>query len=221
MALTRLRFLPCLLAFALCLPPCSAAFDTPLSDTAVRQAYFMGQRHDESMAQFFDKYCKHLPPPKTGPYVSAVSLLTPYALLAQLSSERAYGYSAQQAQLDHKKMVETVKITVQIQLTDTYGAVMPNPTGQTSGTPWDYVYRSSDFWRDFQIRVISDKKVLSPFVYSGEPDYICGDGGCSLVGATVQLEFLADELASDSASIQIDPPEGDQVIVDFDLASVR
>jgi hypothetical protein len=221
MALTRLRFLPCLLAFALCLPPCSAAFDTPLSDTAVRQAYFMGQRHDESMAQFFDKYCKHLPPPKTGPYVSAVSLLTPYALLAQLSSERAYGYSAQQAQLDHKKMVETVKITVRIQLTDTYGAVMPNPTGQTSGTPWDYVYRSSDFWRDFQIRVISDKKVLSPFVYSGEPDYICGDGGCSLVGATVQLEFLADELASDSASIQIDPPEGDQVIVDFELASVR
>jgi hypothetical protein len=221
MALTRLRFLPCLLAFALCLPPCSAAFDTPLSDTAVRQAYFMGQRHDESMAQFFNKYCKHLPPPKTGPYVSAVSLLTPYALLAQLSSERAYGYSAQQAQLDHKNMVETVKITVQIQLTDTYGAVMPNPTGQTSGTPWDYVYRSSDFWRDFQIRVISDKKVLSPFVYSGEPDYICGDGGCSLVGATVQLEFLADELASDSASIQIDPPEGDQVIVDFDLASVR
>jgi hypothetical protein len=58
-------------------------------------------------------------------------------------------------------------------------------------------------------------------VYRGEPDYICGDGGCSLVGATVQLEFLADELRSDSATIQIDPPEGDQVIVDFDLASVR
>jgi hypothetical protein len=221
LALTRLRFLPCFLAFALCLPPYSAAFDTPLSDTAVRQAYFMGQRHDESMARFFDKYCKHLRSPKTGPYISAVSFLTPYALLAQLSSERAYGYSAQQAQLDHKQMVETVKITVQIQLTETYGAVMPNPAGQTSGTPWDYVYRPSDFWRDFQIRVISEKKVLSPFVYRGEPDYICGDGGCSLVGATVQLEFLADELRSDSATIQIDPPEGDQVIVDFDLASVR
>jgi len=221
MMLTRLRFLSFVLVFALAFPFPADSFETPLSDTAVREAYFMGQRHDESMAHFFDKYYKHLRPPKTGPYISLVSFLTPYALLAQLSSERAYGYNAQQAELDHRKMVETVKIVVEIQLTDTYGAVMPNPTGQTSGTPWDYVYRPSGFWRDFQIQVISDKKVLSPFIYTGEPDYICGDGGCSLVGATVQLEFLADDFAPDSATIQIDPPEGDQVIVDFDLTSFR
>jgi hypothetical protein len=207
-----------------------AAFETPLSDTAVREAYFMGQRHNESMAHFFDKYYKHLPPPKTGPYISSVSFLTPYALLAQLSSERAYGYSAQQAELDHRKMVETVKIVVEIQLTDTYAAVIPNPAGQTSGTPWDYIYRPSSFWRDFQIQVISGKKVLSPFIYTGEPNYICGDSTeqpialgeyCTLVGATVQLEFLADQFASDSATIQIDPPEGNQVTVDFDLPALR
>jgi hypothetical protein len=230
MALTRLRFLSCLLTSLLIFPLTSAAFDTPLSDTAVREAYFLGQRHDESMAHFFDRYYKHLPPPKTGPYISSVSFLTPYALLAQLSSERVYGYSAQQAELDHRKMAETVKILVEIQLTNTYGAALPNPSGQTSGTPWDYIYRPSSFWRDFQIKVTSNKKVLSPFIYTGEPNYICGDTSvqpialgeyCTLVGATVQLEFLAGEFAPDSATIQIDPPEGDQVTVDFDLTSFR
>lgn len=215
------RFLACLLAALLGLPFPLLALDTPLSDTAVRQAYFMGQRHDETLAHFFDRYFKHLSPPKKGPYISSVSFLTPYALLAQLSDQRLYGYSAQQAEIEHRRMVETVKITVEIQLTNTYGPVVLNPAGRTSGTPWDYVMRPTGFWRDFQIQVISDKKVLTPFSYTGEPDYVCGDGGCSLVGATVQLEFLADAFGPDSATIQIDPPEGDQVVVDFDLASLR
>jgi len=220
MALTRLRGAS-VLAAVLIIPLPSCAFDTPLSDTAVRQAYFMGQRHDESYARFLDKYSKHLASPKTGPFISSVTFLTPYALLAQLSSQRSYGYSAQQAELEHRGMVETVKVIVEIQLTDTYGAVMTNPNGRTSGTPWDYLPRPTDFWRDFQITVVSDKKALSPFIYTGAPDYICGDGGCSLVGATVELEFLADSLAYDSATIQINPPEGEQVVVDFDLSSLR
>jgi len=221
MALTRLRGASCVLVAVLTIPLPSCAFDTPLSDTAVRQAYFMGQRHDESYARFLDKYSKHLASPKTGPFISSVTFLTPYALLAQLSSQRSYGYSAQQAELEHRGMVETVKVIVEIQLTDSYGAVMTNPNRRTSGTPWDYLPRPTDFWRDFQITVVSDKKALSPFIYTGAPDYICGDGGCSLVGATVELEFLADSLAYDSATIQINPPEGEQVVVDFDLSSLR
>jgi len=220
MALTRLRGAS-VLAAVLAFPLPSCAFDTPLSDTAVRQAYFMGQRHDESYARFLDKYSKHLAPPKTGPFLSSVTFLTPYALLAQLSSQRLFGYSAQQAELEHRDMLETVKLIVEIQLTESYGAVMSNANGRTSGTPWDYLARPTDFGRDFQITVVSNKKVLSPLIYTGAPDYICGDGGCSLVGATVELEFLADSLASDSATIEINPPEGEQVVVDFDLSSLR
>jgi hypothetical protein len=230
MARTRLRLLPCLFATFLAFPFPSAAFDAPLSDTAVRQAYFMGQRHDESLGRFLDKYAKHLRAPKTGPYISSVVFFTPYALMAQLSSQRPYGYSAQQAEIEHRHMVETVQVTVEIQLTDTYPAFIPNPSGQTTGTPWDYTARPSNFWQVFQIQVISDKKTLVPFKYSGEPNYICGDSDvqalapgefCTLVGATVQMEFLADAFAPGDATIQIDPPEGDQVVVDFDLSSFR
>jgi len=89
------------------LSPSSFAFDTPLSDQAVREAYFLGQRHDESLARFLDKYTRVLPPPKTGPHIFAVTFFTPFALVAQLSSEHSTGYSAQQAALDHRGQQET------------------------------------------------------------------------------------------------------------------
>ncbi len=82
--------------------PSSFAFDTPLSDQAVREAYFLGQRHDETMSTLLNKYTKLLPPPKTGPDISSVTFLTPFALLVQQSSEHTSGYSAQQAALDHR-----------------------------------------------------------------------------------------------------------------------
>jgi hypothetical protein len=210
-----------ILTLSLLIAPPTFSFDTPLSDTAVRQAYFMGQRHDESLARFLDHYTKHLAPPKTGPYISAVSFLTPYALLTQLSDRHAYGYSAQQAELNHRSLVETVKIVIEIQLTDTYSNVMHNPAARTTGTPTDYLLRPSDFWRDFQVQIFNGDDSLVPFLYSGHPVYFCGDTGCTLVGATIQLEFLAESFSSDSARVSIDPPEGDSVSVDFDLGSLR
>jgi hypothetical protein len=44
MALLRLAWASGLLAAFLAFPFESFAFDTPLSDTAIREAYFMGQR---------------------------------------------------------------------------------------------------------------------------------------------------------------------------------
>ena len=65
-----LSFRPCLaiLVAALLLSPSSFAFDSPLSDQAVREAYFLGQRHDESLARLLDRYTTYLAPPKTGPH---------------------------------------------------------------------------------------------------------------------------------------------------------
>jgi len=221
MPLTFLRSFSCLLAISLSLVLPYAAFVTPLSDTAVRQAYFMGQRHDESLARFLDSYTKHLPPPKTGPYISSVSFFTPYALLTQLSSQKPYGYSAQQAEIDHRKLVETVSITIVIQLTGSYSSVMRNPAPQTTGTPFEFLPRPSGFWRDFQVQVFDGDKPLTPFLYSGEPTFICGDTGCTLVGATIQLEYLAESFSSDSSRVSIVPPEGDPVDLDFEVAFLR
>jgi len=216
------RSLAIVLAAVLLLSPSSFAFDTPLSDQAVREAYFLGQRRDESLAHFLAKYAKSLPPPKTGPHIASITFFTPFALLAQLSSEHSMGYSAQQAALDHRGQQESVKISVQILLTETYPAFIPRPTGSRSGSPIGFVLRPSDFWKDFDVQVFSEDKELMPLTSSGEPNYSCSDdGGCILTGATIQLEFLAQSFASNSSTIEVHPPEGDPISVDFDLVSLR
>jgi hypothetical protein len=218
----RLRPISCVFAVGLLLPAPSFAMDAPLSEEAVREAYFLGQHHDQSLAHFLDRYTRVLPPPETGLAISAVTFFTPYALVAQLSNQRSMGYSAQQAEQDHRNQEELVRIVIQIQFTQTYGALIPRPTGSRSGSPIGYALRPSDFWKDFQVQVLDKEKLLTPSSFLGFPIYSCdSDGGCSLSGATLQLEFPAKAFKSDSPTIQITPPEGDSVSVDFDLARVR
>jgi hypothetical protein len=210
------------LAAVLLLTPYSFAFDTPLSDQAVREAYFLGQRRDETMADLLNKYTKFLPAPKTGPDIASVTVFTPFALLVQQSSQHTSGYSAQQAALDHRDQGEFVRIIVQIQLTASYPSFIVRPTGTRSGSPNGFVPRPYDFWKDFDVQVSSDDKKLRPFSSSGQPNVLCSDeGGCELTGATLQFDFYAEDFASGSATIDVDPPEADPVSVDFDLDHVR
>lgn len=195
------------------------AFDTPLSDQAVREAYFLGQRHDESMARLLNRYTKLLPAPATGPHIDSVTFLTPFALLVQHSSQQS-NYSAQQAAKDHHPDDEIVVIEIQILLTPSYSAVIPTPTSSRSGSPIGYQFRPSDFWKDFDTTVFDGKKELLGAIATGEPTYVCDDG-CVISGAKIRLEFPASAFTSDSATIEVTPPEGDSVSIDFDLSSLR
>src|SRR5438876_7616772 len=125
------RFFSCLLTvFCVSLP--ASPLDTPLSDEAVREAYFLGQRHD---ASFLTSYVMFLPMPKPGPHISSVTFLTPFAQLAQFSSKYVGNYSAQQAWLDHRGQNESVKITVEIYLTNSYDALIANPAASQTRSP--------------------------------------------------------------------------------------
>lgn len=203
--------------------PSSFAFDTPLSDQAVREAYFLGQGHDGSLASFLGKYIQQLPPPQTGPYISSVAFFTPFAQLVQFSDHYIGNYSAQQAALDHRGQAEFVYIVVEIQLTPTYGAFLAPEPNSRSSSPSRPIPRPQDFWRDFQVEISDGDQVLSPSDFHGKANYNCGRGGypCYLVGAKLEFELPADAFASGSATIHIDPPEGDPVSVDFDLIRLR
>jgi len=195
------------------------AFQTPLSDTAVREAYFLGQRHDQSVSDFFAKYAKTLPAPPYGPYISTIRFLTPYAQVVSLSGNKSAGYSAQQAERDHHADAETVTVSVDIYLTDSYGPFLAAASNSGSGS--GLTPRSSDFWRDFDVSVSSDSRTLSQQDTSGQPIYNCSESGCSLVGATVTLTFAASKFPPDSVTVNVVPSEGDEVNVDFDLTSFR
>jgi len=213
------RLITCvLMVFCVSLP--ASPFDTPLSDEAVREAYFLGQRHD---ASFLGNYVKFLPQPKTGPHISSVTLLTPFAQLAQLSSSYVGSYSAQQALLDHRGQQEFVKITVEIYLTNSYGALIPNPDGSRSASsPPPLIPRHYDFWKDFRVQVSDGHQALSPSDIGGRPLYRCGrTGPCRPRGAAIDLEFPVAAFVSDSATVKVIPPAGDPVSVDFDLTRLR
>src|ERR1700720_2359502 len=92
------------------------AFQSPLSDESVREAYFLGQRHDGSLEGLVERSTRRFPAPKTGPYISSVMFVTPFVKAAQLSNNYTGNYSAQQAELDHRQAgKEIVKVTVKIQ----------------------------------------------------------------------------------------------------------
>src|ERR1700692_3931484 len=175
------------------------AFQSPLSDESVREAYFLGQRHDGSLEGLIEKSTRHFPAPKTGPYISSVMFVTPFVGAAQLSNSYIGNYSAQQAELDHRGAgKEIVKITVEIQLTESYGQfiALAQPNSR-SGSASVLIPRPDDFWRDFQGQIFDGEQILTNPVYYGHPNYSCGDyGACVLTGATVTFEFLAETFSA-------------------------
>jgi len=222
MANTRLRSLACCLSTLFLSPLCTAAFDTPLSDTAVREAYFLGQHHDEVYSDFLQKYGLLLPAPKSGPHIAAISFLTPYALAAIHSNQQSGIYSAQQAQIDHNKQPEVVHVVIELWFTSSYGAYLVQPAGSGTPGPRGFLPRSPDFWHDFRVRVIQNDQLVVPSSAAGEPQWNCGgDSGCELAGARLTFEYLATAFSQDSAVVLVTPPEGDPVSVEFDLASLR
>jgi hypothetical protein len=208
----------CLMATVLASLPCFP-YQTPLSDESVREAYFLGQRRDESMAAFLNKYTKVLPIPKSGPHIHSVTFLTPFALLVQYSSLQPE-YNAQRAALDHRSQGEAVEISIQILLTQSYGPIISGPQSRP-GSSTGMRLRSPGFWHAFKFHIFDGHDEITTDDLNGEPNYMCNEGGCMLSGATISAHFPADAFSSDSATIEVLPPEGDPVSVDFDLASLR
>jgi hypothetical protein len=200
------------------------AFQTPLSDESIREAYFLGQRHDGSFEKLLEKHSRYRPPPKTGPYISSIAFLTPFVNAALRSGTHVGNYSAQQAALDHRvERKETVRIIVEIQLTETYGQfVNAGLSNSRSGDASGLILRSGDFWTDFHLQGYDGDKAVASSATRGHGNYLCGDyGGCVLTGATVELEFPADAFSSDSATVRVDPPKGETAQVNFDLSALR
>jgi hypothetical protein len=212
-----------LLLTALLSSPASFAFQSPLSDEAVREAYFLGQRQDGSLPRLLDKYSKNLPAPKSGPYIHSIRFLTPFAKLVQYSDAFVGNYSAQQAALDHRGAQETVEISIEILLTDSYGPIIADPVSPRSDRPQTYQLRSHDFWKDFRAEVLEGDEPVEMLNFTGEPTLVCPHYGttCNLVGATLYLEFPATAFVTDSATVQVIPPAGAEVSVDFDLRALR
>lgn len=124
--------------WAVFIPQSALAYDHPLSDKAVRDAYFIGQ-DVKNVNQFLAPYSQSLPVPDSGPYVAEIALSTPFVQVVEASAQHSVGYSAGQAAEDYRRRGDFIAVRVKVLFTPTY----PNP--------------GNDFWRSVSVGLIQKK----------------------------------------------------------------
>jgi hypothetical protein len=195
------------------------AYQYPLSSTDIRDAYFIGARNDELTAAFFSDYTKHLPAPESGPYVSDVSLDTPYTQVARRSMG-AVNYNSVEAveEFDGKPMA--FRVMVRFYFTDTYNpAPLPHADG-ISITPLAY----PDFWNDFKVRLIQDQEVGAKSLRGAPiyPTWNGEDGPAPLpIGGTLVIDYDPAKIDTADATVEVLTPDGQDIQVPFDLSRLR
>ena len=216
MTLTSNRSIACLLTALLTIAPVSLAYETPLQSDSVREAYFLGKHSDEKTTSFLGNYMKHLPMPDQGPYISEITLYTPYAQVVLNSWRSSLGYSAQQAEQDYCSHADMIRVRVRIEFTPTYSAVQEVKPNKDSTTQQAYVFRSEDFWRDFLFELQEEKGPIKPRDTKGAPIY---DDG--FTGAEVWLEYDAKDVNSEETAFEVITPNEQHVVAKFDLSKLR
>jgi hypothetical protein len=191
------------------------AYEYPLSDTSIREAYFLGAARSGKTANCLAEYSHAVPMPKSGPHVASVTVETPYAQVVEYSST-AINLSAVDAEQQFLNKPALVRVRVQIDLTATYAPIVSSDANGAR-------LRSPDFWRDFRIKLLQGKKEIPAQSVEGSPIYVANDveGGSSLSGAIVKLEYSAHKIASDSTTIEVLTPDGQDVQTEFDLMKLR
>lgn len=212
-------FLPLCLATLLVSHP-ALAYEKPLDSRSIREAYFLGQRNDESTRKFLAPYIRRFPIPPKGPHISEIELLTPYAQVVKISQRKSVGYSAQQAEQEHSERGDTIAVRVLILFTNTYSLILDSP-GPDSRKGLSF--RSPDFWRDFKFRLMQEDEVISADYITGEPQYLPDPywGTTSLSGAAVYLQYDARKIRASRTQVQVLTPDGQRVAAEFDLGPLR
>ena len=206
-----------ILALALGTALAAAAIDYPLSSTAIRDAYFLGNRNDEQTADYLAKYAHHFPMPpisKTGPYIEEIGLDTPFTQVAR-HSQSTLNYHAPSAVEEFQGKPLPLRVHVYIVLTPSYSPV-PETTGANL---YGWV---PDFWNDFKVQFIQDKKEIPASKRRGGPIYAYADFGTPYVtGAGMELEYDPEKIESDPVDIDVLTPDGQKIEATFDLGHLR
>ncbi len=218
---SAVRFVACFLAAMGILSQPAFAYEVPLSEHSVREAYFLGQRRDEKMSQFLKDYSKALPLPKTGPHVSEITLLTPYAQVVELSQENSAGYSAQQAARDYRKRGDTVRLRVRLLFTATYTSMDALDSARRARGPEDPEFGVNQFWRAFRFMLRQREESIPGAFLRDEPIYSASRSFPGLTGTNVYFDYLASKVKPEEVEVEVSTPGGQRVVAKFDLAKLR
>jgi hypothetical protein len=206
------------------LPQPASAFEIPLSDTAIREAYFLGQRNDQKTLDFLKSYTRTLSLPDSGPYISEIHLLTPYSQVVTNSSQHTSGYSAQQAAADYHGRGDTLLVQIRIELTLTYTYDDAVRTANDFAGELNRHLDPEDFWRAFQFNLAQNGQRFEPLDGYADPIYGTSsprDASATLRGVIVWLVFDASKVESLPAEVEVVTPAAQHVAAKFDLTKLR
>lgn len=184
-----------LLSFTLAIPAC--AYDMPLTENSIRDAYFLGRRTDGLNFDLIAQYARLVPDLKQGNCTSDIRIETPFLQVAKHARE-APNYSAQEAVKEFYGKPMTFRVYLDI-------CYEPN-------APPDAI----------RYKIIQQKKELLPLSSASTPYAEATDFGyLPPNGEQIVLEFTPSKIDSSTLSILIDTPDGQHAQLDLDLSTVR
>lgn len=210
----RIALVTGLVAIALATP--LVACEWPLTAASIHEAYLFGRRKDVKTALFLKRYAQEFSAPKRGPHIAVVRLATPYSEVVQRAGESP-NYDVQDAEKEFLGKPVIVRFTVRIDFTRSYSHLL------SSADPKEGQERPTDFWRDFEIRVLQGSTEITPSKVSGTPLYSSDttDGKAPLDGAMVALELDAGKIQCVPTTVDVRTPDGQHIEAPFDLAKLR
>lgn len=196
MSKTWLAFPAVLLAGSLAFP--AHAYDFPLTEISIRDAYFLGARQTSLGADFLAAYTRTIPELHVGGYKSTVTIETPFTQVAILTSKKL-NYSAQDAARDFSDKLFSFRVHMDILF------MLDAPPNAVT------------------FKLIQNKKMLLPDSVNRSSYFPSSDPYTrpSAIGETIELEFDPSRMDSSTLSIVVDTPDGQHAETTFDLQALR
>ena len=196
------------------------AYQYPLSSIDIRDAFFIGNRNDDLTAALFAKYSRTLPAPETGAHVARIELDTPYLQIAR-RAKGALNYDSLDAVQEFQDKPMVFRVHVEFYFTATY---MPLPVTHTEGIPLE-TPSYPDFWNDFKVRLIQDKEVRPKSTGGAAIFPMWGADGYgpppSPIGGRIDVDFDPAKIDTADATVEVLTPDGQDVVVPFDLSRLQ
>jgi hypothetical protein len=192
------------------------AYEHPLSSVAVRNAYSLGKASASKREAFFAMYTRTFARPKSGPYISRIRVVTPYAYVVERTARALTNLLAPDAQQEFYGKPIALRVLVHIGLTPSCGWQVRSKHGGVA-------LRNTNFWRDFTVRLIQHGATIQPIGERGTPDYAFAAAGSAsvLVGADIDVQYDPSEVRSAPATVLVSAPGEQQAQATFALANLR
>lgn len=190
------------------------AYDYPLTESAIRDAYFAGSGSTGTDPAFYGQYTHNLAIPRRPPPVSYVSLDTPFLQIAQHVRNRP-NYDAQDAVRDYRRKPMMFRVFVEVYY---HPKNSDESSGEGDGSP-----QTDQQSGRIRVRLMQHRKEIATTVTDRWDLNVFHDASSSAVSVSqhIQLECGANKIDSSQLTVEIETPDGQHAETAFDLSGIR